>query len=300
MKVISWDVGIIHLAYCILEKNEDTCKIIEWNNINLLNNINYDCHGFINSDKSTNKCDKPCKYYYQNGDKRYNFCGLHKNQFKKINKKDLIIEKYKGVETCKEITSKGEICGKKTNSKIGEKILCNYHCKRIEKKHNENEVKKIIIQKASKAPIENLKRNLIDELDNNKSFLDVDFVLIENQPSLKNPKMKSIAETLYTWFMIRGLVDKPNGRLSKIYYLSPSNKIKVKNDNVEKELKKMKNESKKYKFTKNIGIIYTRDILKEDKNWLNFLDTNKKKDDLCDSFLQGLYFYDNVNRFLKK
>ena len=60
MKVLSWDVGIIHLAYCILEKNEDTCKIIEWNNINLLNNINYDCHGFINSDKSTNKCDKPC------------------------------------------------------------------------------------------------------------------------------------------------------------------------------------------------------------------------------------------------
>jgi hypothetical protein len=114
---------------------------------------------------------------------------------------------------------------------------------------------------------------------------------------MKNPKMKSVAETLFTWFMIRGLIDKPEGRLKKILYLSPSNKIKVKNDDVDKELDKIKNESKKYKFTKNIGIIYTRDILKNDKKWLDFMESNKKKDDLCDSFLQGLYFYDNIKKF---
>ena len=99
--------------------------------------------------------------------------------------------------------------------------------------------------------------------------------------------------------MIRGLIDNPNGLMKKIYYLSPSNKIKVKNDDVEKELSKIKNESKKYKFTKNIGIIYTRDILKQNTKWLAFLNESKKKDDLCDSFLQGLYFYDNINKFVK-
>ena len=67
-----------------------------------------------------------------------------------------------------------------------------------------------------------------------------------------------------------------------------------------KIIAKIKDESKKYKFTKNVGIIYTKDILKGQDNWLDFLDSSKKKDDLCDSFLQGLYFYDNITRFLKK
>lgn len=297
MKVISWDVGIIHLAFCILEKENDEYKILDWGNLNLLNNVDYQCHGFIDTKKSTSLCNKQCKHYYQIGSQTYYFCGLHKKQYMKIEKEELLIKKYKGEELCQEINTKGIRCNKKSNSIIGNKILCNYHCKAIEKKHNNNDIKNIIKQSASKAPIEKIKRNLLDLLDKNKAFLDVDFVLIENQPSMKNPKMKSVAETLYTWFMIRGLIDNPEGRLRKILYLSPSNKIKVKNDDVDKELEKIKNESKKYKFTKNIGIIYTRDILKNDKKWLDFMESNKKKDDLCDSFLQGLYFYDNINKF---
>ena len=302
MKIISWDVGIIHLAYCILEKENATdskCKIFDWGNLNLLNNINYDCHGFIDSKKSKSVCTKSCKYYYQCGGTTYYFCGLHKRQYTKINREDLIINKYKGPELCEEITSKGIKCNKKSNSIIDKKFLCNYHCKRIEKKHNNNDIKKIIIQKASKAPIEEIKKNLIDLLDKNKSFLEVDFVLIENQPSMKNPKMKSVAETLYTWFMIRGLIDKKNGLLKKIYYLSPSNKLKIKNDDIKKELDKITNKSKKYLFTKKAGIIYTRDILKNDITWLQFLNESRKKDDLCDSFLQGLYFYENIGKFVK-
>lgn len=299
MKIISWDVGIINLAYCILEKENNSCKILDWGTLNLLNVENHQCHGFIDCSNNNSVCTKPCKYYYQEGGNTYYFCGLHKHQCEKIEKNDLIIEKYKGETKCQEITSKGTICGKKSNSKIENKCYCNYHSKRIKNKHENNDIKKIIIPNASKAPIEVIKRNLIDQLDSNKQFLDVKYVLIENQPSMKNPKMKSVAETLYSWFLIRGLVDK-KGLLDNIYYLSPSNKIKVKNDDVDKELAKIKNESKKYKFTKNIGVIYTKDILKGQDKWLNFLDINKKKDDLCDSFLQGLYFYDNINRFIKK
>ena len=84
MKIISWDVGIIHLAFCILEKENDECKILDWGNLNLLNNINYQCHGFIDTKKSTSLCNKPCKHYYQMGGKTYYFCGLHKKQHMKI------------------------------------------------------------------------------------------------------------------------------------------------------------------------------------------------------------------------
>ena len=49
-----------------------------------------------------------------------------------------------------------------------------------------------------------------------------DFQLIENQPSMKNPKMKGIADTLYTWFLIRGIVDKSFSP----FFLTPNNRIR--------------------------------------------------------------------------
>ena len=48
MKIISWDVGIINLAYCILEnENEnENYKILDWGTLNLLNENN-----LLNEDK---------------------------------------------------------------------------------------------------------------------------------------------------------------------------------------------------------------------------------------------------------
>ena len=30
MKVLSWDVGIINLAYCLIDYKDDTWNIIDW------------------------------------------------------------------------------------------------------------------------------------------------------------------------------------------------------------------------------------------------------------------------------
>ena len=40
MKILSWDVGIYNLSYCILEKNETDGKIniIKWDIVNLVDN----------------------------------------------------------------------------------------------------------------------------------------------------------------------------------------------------------------------------------------------------------------------
>ena len=37
MKVLSWDVGIINLAYCMIEYKDDEWTIIDWGKINLTN-----------------------------------------------------------------------------------------------------------------------------------------------------------------------------------------------------------------------------------------------------------------------
>ena len=133
MKILSWDVGIINLAYCIIEKNEEH-KVKDWGTINLLNQNSHECHGFIDSSNNNNKCVKPCKFYYENGGQKYYFCGLHKKQYSKIEKCELVVDKYKGEILCQEITSKGIKCDKKSNCIINGKIMCNYHLNNTKKK----------------------------------------------------------------------------------------------------------------------------------------------------------------------
>ncbi len=300
MKILSWDVGIIHLAFCLIEIN-DTIKIIDWGNINLLEDEEKECHGFIGSDNQKNKCIKKPQYEYVNGNDKYHFCTLHKRQFSKIEKNTIDIKNYKGEETCTVIKSNKKVCEKEAKFKIdqGDKTVycCKLHCNSFNSKNNV--IKKIVKQNASKAPVEEIKLNLINALDK-KNFNNIDYVLIENQPSLKNPKMKGIADTLYSWFLIRGIVDKKINNLKHIFYLSPSNKLKINDKDFNKEIDSLKDKSKKYKFTKDTAVIYTKKILNDnnENNWINFLENNNKKDDLCDSYLQGLYFINNTNKFI--
>ena len=302
MRIVSWDVGIKHLAYCLIEYL-DEIKILEWGNINLLEDENLKCYGFINSENRNTNCDRNPKFEYINGSDKYYFCSLHKNQIEKIDKNNIDIQNYKGDITCEVIKSNKNICGKCTKFKIINKNntihSCKLHCKQFTNKNNI--LKKISKPNASKAPIEIIKMKLITSLDNKiNNFKDVEYVLIENQPSMKNPKMKSVAETLYSWFMIRGIIDKKLKNLSNIFYLSPSNKLKIDDKDLNKEIDALKDKSKKYKFTKQSAIIYTNKILNlnNEKKWIDFLNTQNKKDDLCDSYLQGLYFINNKNKFI--
>lgn len=301
MKILSWDVGIIHLAYCLMEVKDNEVKILDWNNLNLLEQEEHKCHGFIDSNNKSSECNKKCLYFYQTGGKRYNFCLLHKNQFLKINKEILELRKFRTNLECENYLTSGKKCSKKGAYKLikdGEKIICSFHANLLKKKENNNTVNKITKTNASKAPIDLIKYNLIKKLDQKLNFLDVSYVLIENQPSLKNPKMKSVANTLYSWFLIRGLIDKKNNcNLKKIMFLSPSNKLKINDDDIQKELNNCKNDSKKYQLTKKMAVVYTRNLIKNESKWLNFLNNNKKKDDLCDSYLQGLYFINNIKKF---
>ena len=44
MKILSWDVGILNLAYCLIEFNNETdWKIIDWDLINLTNREKIKC-----------------------------------------------------------------------------------------------------------------------------------------------------------------------------------------------------------------------------------------------------------------
>ena len=137
---------------------------------------------------------------------------------------------------------------------------------------------------------------LINILENKKHLLNADVVVIENQPSFKNPRMKSISALLYDYYIIRGVIDKErtNSNIKRVKFMSPSNKIKLASDGETQQIVKLKSsdESKAYKLTKSLAVKYTKDLLEHLPEWLKHFNSYKKKDDLADAFLQGAYYFE--------
>jgi hypothetical protein len=148
---------------------------------------------------------------------------------------------------------------------------------------------------------------LVMELEKRKHLLEANVVVIENQPSFKNPRMKSIASTLYDYYLIRGIIDKKNNsNISQVKFMSPSNKLKLATEGDTKQLVKVKSEAtesgkdtKAYKLTKSLGIKYCTEMVTHLPEWLTHFNSHKKKDDMADSFLQGAYFYTNNVKEIK-
>lgn len=123
-----------------------------------------------------------------------------------------------------------------------------------------------------------------DILDRYKDFLEAEYVLIENQPCMRNPTMKSIQIIIYSYFIIKGLKNEESN-IKKVEFISPTNKLKV-YDGPKLEFKV----KSKYTIRKKSAIIHSRYFLKDNQKRLDFFNSNKKNDDLADSFLQGLYY----------
>ena len=281
MRIISWDVGIKNLAYCVMEKSDNDSipfKIYNWGIINVIESFYLKCNG--------KDCTRKCLYYNIIDDKQVGYCALHKRF---VNVEPPVCQKCTDESVCDFEGRKK--CTKSVKFSIDGSCYCTQHKKSVLTKIIKNQtLVKYKPPNCNTIDIKKLKVNMIKLLDEQKDILlNVDHVVIENQPSLKNPKMKSVAETLYAWFLMRGQIDSVNP-IKNLTYMCPSNKLKVNNDNTLCILKKSKNDTEKYKLTKQLGIIYCKQLLKNDEQNLIFLNSNTKKDDLCDAFLQGAYY----------
>lgn len=145
-------------------------------------------------------------------------------------------------------------------------------------KHKNDKCKKI--KEDNKDNLYNYGRNLYDYLDNHPNVLKCDKYIIENQPSLKNPKMKSISMLLYSYFVYN--------KKSQLLFIHPTQKLKI-HDKLSKEI--ISQSSHKYKATKILGTKYCSYILnnevKNSINYKEFFNNHKKQDDLCDAFLHA-------------
>ena len=118
---------------------------------------------------------------------------------------------------------------------------------------------------------------------------DISSVLIENQPALKNPVMKSIQMIIYTFFIIEGVINESSS-INSVHMINARNKLKVyKGEPVSIPFKNDK--KNRYKINKFLSVEYTKNMIENESDEIkNIYNLSKKKDDLADSYLQGIYW----------
>jgi hypothetical protein len=255
--IISFDVGIKNLSYCIMSNINSSLDIHDWNVVDLsrdepLQPCNYNTKKGICGKKS---CYTFCRKTF--------FCGTH---IKKCSISKAPEEYYK-------VTTKGKMCKKHI-----EKLCIQYpniSSDNIIQYVFENCITKITAPASTNGlDLVNIGRAISSKLSKIINGLQINKVLIENQIGPIANRMKCIQGMLAQFFIEREVYD--------ISFVSSSNKLR--HFDVPK---------KTYKERKHSSIEITREILTQTNklnNWEIVFNQHKKKDDLADSFLQGLWF----------
>ena len=133
---------------------------------------------------------------------------------------------------------------------------------------------------------------MVEVLDKHQ-LLQVDTILLENQPALKNPTMKSVQMLLYSYFLIKG-VTNDKSPIHNIEMINARNKLKAyKGDPIECDIKD------KYKKTKYLGIKYCEKTIHENKSihdkFRDLFQSSKKRDDARGCLPSSDLLYDKIN-----
>ena len=348
--IISFDVGMKNLAYCIFQVNETTCKvkILKWDVINLCTPIVRKCNTLgcaqdakycktfrintQNEDVDESEDEEEEQDIYETtekgekgekGDKHDNqepeyeieyFCNKHAKtskykiptpelNSKKIRKmklvdiKDLIV-KYnfalfpvehlaslpivldekgeKGEKGEKPVNKIVNTKTKKPNSNTKDELI-----NMIKQELHNNYLEHVENVKAMDVDLITIGKNMMQELDKVLGMgglgvmVDIDIAIIENQISTIASRMKTLQGMIAQYFIMK--------HTPHIEFISAANKLKM----------FMTKKKTTYTERKAESVEITAELLETKEEFVNFkgyLNKNKKKDDLADCFLQGIYY----------
>jgi|UniRef100_A0A6C0BXY8 hypothetical protein len=268
MNILSIDVGMKYLGFCLFHVSNGDFSITKWDTINLCNEEKHICQGMT---KKKGKCNKLAKYC-KNGNY---YCKTHaKNQEFKIPTAELNRKKL----------------SKKKFAVI--KILCekynidtkNYKYKKDYLKCIEEELDNSFFDLVQKTDARQIKlieygNNLRDKFNVLLKDININILAIENQIGPLALRMKTLQGMIMQHFIEKKIKD--------IIEISPYNKLK----------KYISNKKTTYAERKKLSIIETRKYISEKNSlnkWIELFEKHSKKDDLADAFLQGIYYLEST------
>lgn len=298
MNVLSFDVGMKNLAYCLFKIENKQYTILDWDVINICSNnkeIKQICQGVK---KKGEKCTKQ-GYYFKND---LCFCKIHaKKQKYLIPTKELKnIEKLKVVDL-KQLMVKHKL---ETNKKMLKKECITIFNEYLEKKYFTTN-KKI---KTKDIDFYTYGKNMKIHFERLFKNIQLDLILIENQIGPLALRMKVLQGMILQHFIERNC--------EKVLSVNSSNKLK---EFIQKKTTYSERKKESINITLKLLKLYNSNInnngidIKKDKmndffkkkcekhitkakpNWFDYLKTHKKKDDLADCYLQGLWYLKKYN-----
>jgi len=296
--IISFDIGIKNLAYCIFVVGEKT-SVLKWNIVNLIqtekNTVSSNCTCMKAGKKKVPEtvCGKKGAYTDASGTSV--FCTVHAKVLSATSVQ--VPCSSNKIIPCKEM-SMSTIKSLKLDDL---KTFCKTHCIAFadsDKKPDicakaEAAIKartlvpiKVVKQNANHVHLVEIGKQIRMQMDEVLKDIKVDIVILENQISPIAGRMNTIQGMLAQYFIM-----KPDISLvPKIEFISSSGKLKdYKGPN---ELKESQ-EKTTYKDHKRDGIAFCRDFMTKNEGLRvhqEVFDSSTKKDDLADCFLQGIYY----------
>lgn len=280
MKILSIDVGIRNLSFCLFtmdNADKNTLSVLKWDNIDLTEKTNNRCI-FVSEKDNEGLCDKPAKFVKEG--KCY--CLKHS---KKLNflqpASDLalpFLNKQK-VQSLIEIADKYKIKYETPYKKVG--LIA--QLTEFAQTHCFSKIDKV---NASKIDLVTVGRNIEHKFGEilGDHLPTIETIIIENQIGPIANKMKTIQGMLAQYFIMK------NNNIS-VDFISATNKLKdfMPSSTSSSE----KSEKMDYKQRKKLGIQTCLNFVDTDHRfttWATFLHKHQKKDDLSDCFLQGMWY----------
>ena len=258
--MLSFDIGIRNLAWCVLEKGDGaTWTIRGWQNYDLIEEVGVD-------DKKKLTCHvcsaKP--RFYGRG---YQACAKHCTKPPLRDASGVYLTNVPGMKVMKDFLKEKDVkAGPMVKSAVMDAILDYVSLPLVIKKKKTNEYNLVAIHDSI--------RNLVTA--NRELFGKCDQILLENQPVLKNPTMKSVQILLFA--TLRDLLQPVPPDLFLVH--ASKKAAGTKGDAGYKE-RKNASEARVLEFLKKQNVIGKG-------GWLSFFEIQKKRSDLADALSMSL------------
>jgi len=297
LTIISFDIGIKNLAYCVFSINKsdsNKTSILKWGVANLIPtdinaaNAAHTCNCKKKTKNASTLCGKKATFQHE---QNY-YCNVHAKTSGKFMPTDFSISrKPSGLPS---VTDQRAVIPIKKLKLEELKSFCDLHKIPFDLSDKKPDIlakAEAFIKAGSLIPIKVEKKNanhvhIVEigkqikiQLDEILTNVSIDAVILENQISPIAGRMNTIQGMLAQYFIMRSV------NLPSIDFISSSCKLKG--------FKEAKTDESTYKDHKRDGITICRKFLEKNpefKKCSDVFEKSPKKDDLADCFLQGIYF----------
>lgn len=256
--VLSFDIGIRNLAWCLMTKEGENFRLVGWQNYDLLAG---EGHETSQVKQTCSHCSAKAVYTSSNGSTCVRHCPVDKPALRDLS--GVLLKKLPGMDICRALLQARGITGLKTKSAAVERLAQIYSLPIVKLK-----AKKAV--ETELTLIHESMRNFIRA--NQTLFSQATTICLENQPALKNPTMKSVQILLFA--TLRDLL-QPNPPQMCLVHAG----------------KKVQGEATGdagYKARKDGSEARVKDLLQkktvDSAKWIAVFESHKKRNDLADAF----------------